>query len=118
MPNVRALHSITPLLAAIAWQGYVAYRAHRQAVVLAQLLPALGVAVPKVTAAFLASADWWAAVPVVFAVMAADILRRAGASPMYSRIVTASAFAAAVVLQTWCDQAWFEPMLTMIRSVG
>jgi hypothetical protein len=101
----------------VAWQVVVIVHAFRYAPALQSLLRDLGAEAPPLTRSFLASYQWWILAPLLAAVLAADVARRARPPLLYGGIVLLVSLAPGLVLQTWMTEAWFRPILTIMTNV-
>jgi len=119
MPRNR--ESITASLglgAAILWQLYVVLLAYRNAPIFRDLFSGLGGQLPLLTRAFFASYRFWILVPVLFAVLSRDLLRRRDASLQYFAIVLGASLLAALALQAWMNEAVFQPLFSILKAIG
>lgn len=103
--------------AALLWQAYVVLTAYRNAGTLRTLLAGIGGRLPAVTHNFFATYRFWPLVPLVFALLAADILRRPKASRLYFAVVLVAAVLAALFLQAWLNEAWFRPLYVILQAI-
>jgi hypothetical protein len=104
--------------AAIAGQSYAALLAARYPSVFERLFAGLGAPLPMVTRTFLATAQWWPAVPVLFALVGVDLLRRRQPNLFHYAGVLLVAMAATVGMLAWIHEAFFAPAFSILQAVG
>ena len=102
----------------ILWQVYSAFNAWRSGAVLEHLLHGLGASYGPGVALFLATCRWWIIVPIVFAVLSVISIRRIETQPKFAVTVLAAEIIVALILNIWWREAWFGPILSLIRQVG
>ena len=106
------------LSAALLYQVYVVAAAIWKAPVLAQLFAGLGGPLPFITRAFFASRPFWWLVPLAFAVLSGDVLRRRDPSLRYFTLVLAGSALAALSMQAWFVEAIYAPIYEIVRKIG
>jgi len=106
------------LATALAGQAYAVVVAVRDAPTFVSLFSGLGEPLPAVTRAVLGSYSYWWVLPVAFAGLSLDVLRRRTPSLPYLVAVLAGSFATALVLHAWTREALFAPMLGILRQIG
>lgn len=116
--NALRLHAAISHLAVILWQLYIALVAWRSGAVLGRLLHGIGAQSGPGVELFLATCRWWTVVPIVFAAIGAAAVKRIETKPMFSVGVLVAEVVAALVMNIWWREAWFGPVLTLIRQVG
>ncbi len=102
----------------ILWQVYLAATAWRSGAVLEQLLHGIGASTGPGVTLFLATCRWWIVVPIVFAALAIVSVRLVETNPKFAVSVLAAEVIVALVLNIWWREAWFGPILNLIRQVG
>lgn len=112
------LHVAVSHLAVILWQLYSAITAFRSGDTLAHLLQGLGATIGPGTAFFLLTHRWWVIVPVIFSVLAVIAVRKLERIPMFSATVLAAGVIAALALNIWWREAWFQPMFGLMKQIG
>ena len=95
----------------------VVITAFRYAPVFQKIFLGLGAELPLVTRAVFATYYAWPVVPVVFGALAIDAIRKPR-SPRYVGILAALAVAAGFFLQSLLFEAYFIPMLALIKQIG
>lgn len=114
--NRERLASAVFLSTALLWQLYTAWLAFRNAPFLRPLVASLGPRIPAVTQNFLALYKLWFAIPLLFALLSADVVRRERAPLAYFAAVLIAAVGAALFLQAWLNEAWFRPLVVILGS--
>ena len=102
----------------LAWQVYVVLAAIHHGLVLSALLSSLGTTLPAITRAYLATLMYWPGVPLVSVLLAADVLRRPTPPIKYSGFALLFVAGAGFTLQAWASEAWFAPILELMRKLG
>jgi hypothetical protein len=100
------------------WQIYIVVVASRMAPVLEGLLAGLGGDLPTVTRSFLVSYRFFAVLPAATAGAAAVALRKETLHPWQSAALVAIALGATMALHAWTNEAFFAPVLGILRSIG
>jgi hypothetical protein len=77
----------------------------------------LGAELPPITRSFVVTYPWWFLAPLICAALSMDILRRRQPPAAYVLVVVFVTMATGFVLQAWTNEAWFAPMLHLIRSI-
>jgi hypothetical protein len=103
---------------AILWQVYSAATAWRSGAVLAGLLKGLGASTGPGVTLFLATCRWWIVIPIVFAALAILSVRWIESRPAFAVSVLAAEIVVALGMNIWWREAWFGPILNLIRQVG
>ena len=116
--NALRLHAAISHLAVILWQFYIAIFAWRSGAILERMLHDLGAQPGGGIALFIATCRWWIIVPIIFAAVGAAAVRRIETKPMFSVGVLAAEAVVALLMNMWWREAWFGPMLNLIRQVG
>ena len=102
----------------ILWQVYSASTAWRSGDVLEHLLHGMGASAGPGVTLFLATCRWWIVVPIFFAVLSIVSIRRIELKPAFAVSVLAAEIIVALILNIWWREAWFGPILNLIRQVG
>lgn len=108
---------LTVAAVGVAAQLWIVFLAFRYGSVLQTFLTDLGVVQPIATASFLATYRWWLVSPVVSALLSADVARRPEPPRSYVIVVLLLTVAAAGVLEAWMHEAWFGPLVQIIRQL-
>jgi len=109
---------IVALAAPVAWQVFAVVIAIWKAPVFAQLFAGLGTELPLATQAFFAARPFLWLVPLAFAALSFDVLRRRDFFPLYFAVVFIGATLVALVMQAWMVQAMYAPMDEILQKVG
>jgi hypothetical protein len=112
------LLAVIALAAPLAFQIYAVVLAFRHAPTFRALFDGLGAPLPLLTRCFLASYPYWVLVPLAFALIAADILRRPQVSTSYFATVLGGSFAVALALHAWLQEAVYAPLYSILDKVG
>jgi hypothetical protein len=112
------LHAAISHIAVILWQLYIALVAWRSGAVLERLLHGVGADSGPGVALFIATCRWWIVVPIFFAALGAAAVRRIETKPMFSVAVLGAEAIVALLMNIWWREAWFGPILSLIRQVG
>lgn len=118
IPPERRFAEIVTLSAGLLWQLYVVITAYRQAPRFEVLFAGLGGPLPLVTRSFLATYRFWGLLPLLFAALTVDILRRRNPSLRYFGLVLAAGFLSALVLHAWLYEAIFAPLNTILDKIS
>jgi len=110
--------AIVALAVPIAWQLVAVFLAIWKAPVFAKLLIGLGTELPLTTRAFFFARPFLWLVPLAFAGLSFDVLRRRDAPPLYFTVVFVGATVVALVLQAWMVQAMYAPMYQILERIG
>ena len=102
----------------LLWQVYSAATAWRSGAILGNLLHGLGAESGPGVALFLATCRFWMIVPIIFAVLSIASIRRVESNPRFAVTVLAAEIVVALVMNIWWREAWFGPILNLIRQVG
>ena len=116
--RLRAAMATVVLAAAIAWQIYEAAMALYQAPQFIPLFHGIGLELPLVTRSFIASYRYWWLVPLLFAALSADVMRRRAKPLLYFSAVLTLSVATALTLHAWLYQALSRPLATILEKVG
>jgi hypothetical protein len=106
------------LLAALALLVAVVTTAQQRAPIFRSLFEGLGSPLPPITVALFASYRWWWVAPLVLVVVALDVIRRPTPPPGYFGITVAAIAIIAVVLHTWMYEAFFQPVIGILKDIG
>ena len=109
---------IVALAAPIAWQVFAVVIAIWKGPVFARLFAGLGTDLPVSTQTFFAARPFLWLIPLAFAGLSFDVLRRRDFSPLYFVVVFIGATVVALVVQAWMVQAMYAPMDDILRKVG
>lgn len=112
-PHLAALFAVF-----LIWQVYVVFAAFHRGAGLEAILTGLGATPPLVTRAYLRTLRLWPLVPVLSLLLAADVVRRPAPGFKYSALALFLVGVSGFVLQAWATEAWFVPMLELMRKVG
>ncbi|HXT19426.1 MAG TPA: hypothetical protein VN811_06310 [Thermoanaerobaculia bacterium] len=85
--------------------------------VFARLFAGLGAELPLSTRAFFVARPFLWLVPLAFAALTFDVLRRRGAPWLYFIAVFIAATVAALALQAWMVQAMYAPMDEILQKI-
>lgn len=110
--------ALVALSLVVAHQAFSVALAIWAAPVFAQLFAGLGGPLPLVTGIFFATRPLWWLVPVAFAGLSADVLRRPDPSLRHFALVLGGAALAAFFLHVWLIQAMYAPMFEILRKIG
>jgi hypothetical protein len=110
--------ALVALAVALAYQIYAVVVAIWKAPVFAQLFAGLGGELPFITRAFFATRLFWWLVPLAFAALSFDVLRRQDPSLRYFVLVLAGSALAAFSMHTWLVEAMYAPMYEILRKIG
>jgi hypothetical protein len=116
--NPLRLHAAISHVAVLLWQLYIATVAWRSGAVLERLLHGLGAQYGPGVTVFIATCRWWIVVPIIFAALGTAAVRRIETKPMFSVGVLAAEALVALLMNIWWREAWFGPILGLIRQVG
>jgi hypothetical protein len=78
----------------------------------------LGGSLPFVTRAFFSTRIFWWLVPVAFALVSFDVLRRRKPSLLYFVLVLAGSTLAAFTMHVWIREAMYAPLFEILRKIG
>ena len=112
------LHLAVLFAVFLIWQVYVVFAAFHRGAGLDTILTGLGATPPLITRAYLRTLRLWPLVPVLSLLLSADVLRRPEPGVKYSAFALFFVAASGFVLQAWANEAWFVPVLELIRRVG
>lgn len=118
----RAVDSFRGLVTAfavvgIAWQLAVIALSYRHAGPLASATGALGVALPIATRSFLATYQWWIALPVLSVAAAYSAYRQAATGPKWAITAAMVPLVVAAALQTWMNEAALSPLRSILNNI-
>jgi len=102
----------------ICWQVYVVVAAIVHSLPLGALLSGLSAEPPLITRVYLRTALFWPLAPVLSAVLAVDLLRRPAPSAFHSTAVVLVIAVLGFAMQAWANEAFFAPLLELMRKVG
>ena len=108
---------LVALAAPIAWQVVAVVLAMWRTAVFTRLFAGLGTELPLSTKVFLAARPFLWLVPLAFAGLSFDILRRRNTAPLYFVVVFIAAFVVALALQAWMVQAMYAPMNEILPKI-
>ncbi len=100
------------------WQVYIVAVAFRMAPVLENLLAGLGSELPTITGSFLGSYRFFVLLPAATAGAALVALRRESLGPWQSALLVGLALGATMALHAWINEAFFAPVLDLLRTIG
>jgi len=115
--RTQLIHSGILFGAGIIWQTYAVVLAFRNGPVMKDLMESLGVELPPLTQAFVITYKFWPSLPIISLIVATDILRRKTASNLYLFLGLTYTVGAALVLHAWLNEAWFLPLLSILKQV-
>jgi hypothetical protein len=118
----RAVDSFRGLVTAfavvgIAWQLAVITLSLRHAGALASATEALGIALPIATRSFLATYQWWIALPVLSVAAAYSAYRHAATAPKRAIAAAIVPLVVAAALQTWVNEAALSPLRSILNHI-
>jgi hypothetical protein len=108
----------TVLFVCIAWQVYVVAAAWRHSAAFEAIFAGLGAEVPIMTRVLFATVRFWFVVPLVFALLAVDIVRTPSRRLAYVVTIVALAATVGFVMQAWSYEAYLAPLLSLSRQIG
>jgi len=114
----QRVSALVALGAALAWQLYAVVSALRHASAFRSLFAGLGGTLPPVTRYFFASYPYWVILPILFAVLSVDVLRRQNPPLPYFTAVLVASVASALTLHAWLYEAFFAPLFTILEKIG
>lgn len=114
----QRISAIVALAAALAWQLYAVVSALRHAALFRSLFAGLGGPLPPVTRYFFATYPYWVILPILFALLSVDVLRRQRPSLPYFTCVLVASVVSALTLQAWLYEAFFAPLFTILEKIG
>ena len=106
------------LSVALLWLLYVVGSAAWHAPQFHDLLIGLGAPLPASTKYFFASYKWWWLAPILFALLAADIVRRPRPSTPYVVITFLAAATCGFALHGWLSLALRQPFADILKAVN
>ena len=109
---------IVALAAPIAWQVLAVVIVIWKTPVFARLFAGLGTELPFTTQAFFAARPFLWLVPLAFAGLSFDVLRRRDFPARYFVVVFIAAILVALVMQAWMVQAMYAPMYEILDKIG
>lgn len=115
--KTQRIHSGILFGAGIIWQIYAVVLAFRNGPVMRELMEGLGVELPPLTHAFVATYKLWPSLPIISIFVTADILRRKTVNNLYLFLGLTYTVGAALVLHTWLNEAWFLPLLNLLKQI-
>jgi apolipoprotein N-acyltransferase len=106
------------LAIALLWLLYVTGNASWQAPRFHELLIGLGAPLPASTELFFASYKWWWLAPIVFALLAADVVRRPRPSALRVIVVFLAGAMCGLALHVWMSSALRQPLADILEAIG
>jgi hypothetical protein len=106
------------LIPTIAWQIYLVFLLMRTAPAMQQFASGLGAELAPVTRAFIGFYPWSWTIPLFSALLGVDVLRRARISRAHAVAVVVTVITLGFALHAWATEAWFRPMMDLMRAVG
>jgi hypothetical protein len=113
----KRLTEVVVLAAALLWQLYVVVYAYRHIPDFAQLFAGLGGPLPLITRSCLVTYRLWGLLPLLFAALSADVLRRRNPSPRYFGLVLIGTLLTALGLHAWLQEAMYAPLFRILDQV-
>lgn len=110
--------ALVALSAALLYQIQAVVLAVWKTPVFAQLFAGLGGPLPFITRAFFAARSYLWLVPVCFAALSFDVLRRRDPSLLYFVLVLAGSALAGFAMQAWMNEAMYAPLYEILRKIG
>jgi hypothetical protein len=104
--------------ALVFWQVYIAIFSFRLASVRDRFFESLGVDLPTLTKLIISSLSFGPVIPIVTALVAADVLRRKRLSSVYGAVALGLALLVTAGYQAAIMQAWFRPLFSLIEQIG
>jgi len=120
MPGYTTRERIVALVAlsmTLIYQIYTVVLAIWKTTTFAQLFAGLGGDLPFITRAFFATRSFWWLVPVVFAALSVDVLRRREPPLIYFALVLVGSALAAFLMHTWMTEAMYAPLYEILRKI-
>jgi hypothetical protein len=111
------IHLAVALGVTALWQIYIVVVAFRMAPVLEGLPVGLGGELPAITRSFLGSYRAFGVLPAATAGAALVALRSESLRPWQSAVLVALALGATMALHAWTNEAFFAPVLRILRSI-
>ncbi len=116
--NRERIVALVALCFALIYQIYAVVAAVWKAPVFAQLFAGLGGPLPFITRAFFLTRLFWWLIPIAFAALSFDVLRRPDPSLRYFVFVLVGSVLAAFFMHTWLVEAMYAPMYRILRNIG
>lgn len=113
----QRITTIIVLGTSIAWQIYVVVTAIRRAPSFEKLFTGLGGPLPLITRSFFATYLWWWLIPVGFAILSFDVIRRRDSSLRYFTSVTIGAVLVGFALCAWLYEAFYQPLFSILDAI-
>jgi hypothetical protein len=104
--------------ALVFWQVYIAIFSFRLASVRDRFFESLGVDLPTLTKLIISSLSFGPVIPIVTALVAADVLRRKRLSSVYGAVALGLALLVTAGYQAAIMEAWFRPLFSLIEQIG
>jgi hypothetical protein len=118
LPTVYRVALAAGLAVPILWLLYLATAVQRDAPAFRPLLKGLGMELPNLTKALFASYPWWWLAPILSALAALDVLRRARPSRRYFALVLTASLLLALALHAWLYKALSLPLDHILDAIG
>ena len=118
MTHRERIHTAIALGVAILWQVYAVFLAYRHAGVLGGLLEGSAEPLPRLTQWFFSTHRLWPLVPIAFLLLTIHLLYMQSVRLVHSGALLAAAFVVALLLHSWTQEAFFQPLFTMMRALG
>ena len=115
--NRQRITTIVVLATSLLWQLYVVVTAFRHAPDFRKLFAGLGGPLPSMTRLFFATYLWWWLVPVGFAILSFDVVRRRDPPLRYFAAVTGGAVLVGFVLCAWMYEAFYQPLFSILDAI-
>jgi hypothetical protein len=117
VPSYTTRERFVALSVALFFQVYAVILAIWQAPVFAQLFAGLGGPLPFITRAFFSTRAFWWLVPVIFAALSVDVLRRRDPPLIYFILVFVGSALAAFSMHAWLHEAMYAPLNEILRKI-
>ena len=115
--RIHQIYTSILLFAVTVWEIYLAFRAYRNGEALGDLIGTLGVQAPVFTRWFLSTHQFWLVFPALSTLVAVFIIRRRSLSLRFSVMIVAFSLFVALLLDAWMNEAFFVPLISIMKAV-